>query len=444
MNPLRPLAVFFGFALCLRAAPSPVAPAPDIPTILREWLDTQRGGVAAALITREGVAFHEAGKFSADDPRPITADTQFEIGSITKVFTALLLADAVETGRLKLDAPVGAPFAPSTITLEQLATHTSGLPRLSADLKSSDPANPYARQTSSRLVKSFDAISAKTRPSASNYSNFGFAVLGQSVAASWNEPYAPLLRRRVLAPLDMTDTVVDWHQADDRRLAPGHDENQPAAHWDLAAYAPAGSLVSTTRDLAKFVRFCLAADPARPLHAALSATLKARVPSDDGGQVGLAWQIAKQDGVTVYWHNGGTGGFRSFLAFSPDTGRGVVLLTNHTRGLEAMGFALLADRRPAPPRSTQPPSAELAPYVGDYPLSRSFIMAVTASGNELFVQATKQSRLRLKRVTPDRYAVEGVDAAIVFERDPSGAVVALVLEQNGARQRASRKPPGDQ
>lgn len=392
----------------------------------------------------EGVTFHEVGKFSANDPRPITADTQFEIGSITKVFTALLLADAVQESRLKLDAPVGTPFAPNAITLEQLATHTSGLPRLPADLKSSDPANPYADQTLARLVKSFDAVARKTRPAASDYSNLGFAVLGQTVAASWHEPYAPLLRRRVLAPLDLTDTVADWRQADPPRLAPGHDEAQPADHWDLAAYAPAGSLVSTPRDLAKFVRFCLSGDTAHPLHAALADTLRPRVPSGNGGdQVGLAWQITRRDGVTVYWHNGGTGGFRSFLAFSPDTGRGVVLLTNHTRGPEAMGFALLAGKRPAPPRADAPPSAELAPYVGDYPLSRAFAMAVTASGDELFVQATKQSRLRLKRVKPDRYAVEDVEAFIVFERDSSGAVVALVLEQNGARQRAPRKAPGD-
>ena len=322
MNLSRPLALFSGLAIALglHAAPSSssATPAPDIPAVLREWLDTQRGGVAAALLTLDGVTFHEAGKFSADDPRPITADTQFEIGSITKVFTALLLADAAQEGRLKLDAPVGAPFSPSAITFEQLATHTSGLPRLPADLKSPDPANPYATQSLARLIKSFDAAARKARPAASDYSNLGFAALGQAVAASWNEPYAPLLRRRLLAPLDLTDTVADWRQADRDRLAPGHDEAQPATHWDMTAYAPAGSLVSTTRDLAKFVRVCLAADPTHPLHAALADTLRARVPSGDGNggdQVGLAWQTTKRDGATVYWHNGGTGGFRSFLAF---------------------------------------------------------------------------------------------------------------------------------
>ena len=289
-------------------------------------------------------------------------------------------------------------------------------------------------------MKAFNLAAPRAHPSAgSDYSNFGYAVLGQAVASVWGESYATLLRRRVLAPLGMDDTVAGWREADPHRLAPGHNEGQPAANWDLTAFAPAGALVSTTRDLAKFVGLCLAKDPGSPLHAALADTLRPRVSSGSGtGKVGLAWQISPRGPATVCWHNGGTGGYGSFLAFSPDTGKGIVLLTNHTRGLEELGFSLLAGKRPPPPAPTAP---ELLPCLGSYPLSPAFVITITASGKDLFLQATKQPRLSLRRVQPDRYAVNGVKAEIVFERDATGTVTGLVLEQNGARQRAPRQPP---
>lgn len=445
-----PVAALLGSALGLPAAePS----APEVASALHNWLGDLPGGVAAAWIATDGVTFHQAGRYSATDRRPITADTLFEIGSITKVFTALLLADAAREHRLALDAPVGPPFAPSAITYEALATHRSGLPRLPVGFTSIDASNPYREHELATLIEAFDRASAAARPAASSYSNFGFAALGQAVAGAWGEPYAPLLKRRVLVPLGLTDTLTDWREADPARLAPGHGDKVPAANWDLGAYAPAGSLVSSTRDLSKFIQACLASDSALPLRAALTETLRAR-PSGEApsAKIGLAWQIARRGASTVNWHNGGTGGYRSFIGFCPETGRGVVLLTNTSRALETLGFSLLPDKSPAAapvisPRpaatATKPsvaPAPELLAYLGDYPLSPTFVIAITATGNELFLQATGQGRLRLSRMRPDLYAVDKVKAQISFERDSAGRIVALVLDQNGARQRAARLP----
>lgn len=410
---------------------------------LVQWLGEQPGGVAAAYVDARGVTFANAGKFSAGDARPITSDTEFEIGSVTKVFTALLLAESVSAGKVTLDAKVGAPFAASGISYEQLATHTSGLPRLPKDFAASDAANPYVGQDLEALAKSFaaEAPGAKN-PGKSEYSNFGFAVLGQALAKAWGGSYEAVLRERVLQPLGLRETATAWREVDASRMAPGHDEQGPTGHWDLNAYAPAGALVSTTRDLARFVQAALGLVD-NPLAPALHETLQPRAETESAGRrVGLAWMIEKSGEV---WHNGGTGGFRSVVILDPVKRAGVVVLTNHTRGVENLGKALLAGTPlPAEPaKRTAPPAEALRAYVGNYPLAPSFVIAVTADGEALFLQATNQPRLALRRESADRFAVVGVEAAVSFERDANGGVVALVLHQGGRDQRAPRLAPGE-
>jgi CubicO group peptidase (beta-lactamase class C family) len=409
-----------------------------LPAALGRWLADQPGGVAAAWIDADGVAFFDVGRQSAKDNRPITPDTQFEIGSMTKVFTGLLLADAVRAGKVTLDAPVGAPFAPSRVTYLQLATHTSGLPRLPKGFSASDPVNPYAENNLAELAKAFAAAAQTARPAAAAYSNFGFAVLGQAVAGAWNRPYAALLTERVLAPLGLRDTVTSWRDADSRRLAPGHNETGPAGNWDLNAFAPAGALVSTTRDLARFVQACLGLIET-PLTDVLADAARPRVPGDTAArQQALGWIVETRGASTIVWHNGGTGGYRSFVAYDRTKRAGLVLLTNHTRGLESVGFPLLAGRPPAAPAPAAPPAEHLKVFLGNYPLAPSFVMAVTAEGGQLFLQATNQPRLKLTRLADDRYGVVGVDAEVSFERDAAGQVAALILHQNGRNQRAER------
>jgi len=414
-----------------------------MPATLAQWLGAQPGGVAAAYVDANGVTFASAGRFSASDPRPMTPDTEFEIGSVSKVFTALLLADGVQAGKVTLDAKVGAPFAASGITYGQLATHTSGLPRLPGDFTSSDPANPYAEQDLAALTKSFEAEARRAKVTTeSDYSNFGFAVLGQALAQTWGVGYEAALRERVLRPLGLRDTATAWREADATRLAPGHDAQGAAAHWDLRAYAPAGALVSTTRDLARFVQVSLGFVET-PLSAALQDTLRPRVPMDSSARrVGLAW-IVEPDGLV--WHNGGTGGFRSVVMLDPTKRVGVVVLTNHSRGVEALAKALLTGVPPAEtaPRTVAPVAEALRGYPGNYPLAPSFVMAVTAEGGTLFLQATNQPRLKLRRESGDRFSVEGVEAAITFERGADGQVAALVLHQGGRDQRAPRLAPGE-
>ncbi len=437
---------FFLFYLAALACTSLAAARPAeslLKTSLKTWLAASPGGVAAAYIDANGVLFVQAGQFSAADPRPVTPDTLFEIGSVTKTFTALLLADAVQAGKVTVDTPVGPPFAPSAVTPLQLATHTSGLPPLPTDFLLGDPENPYASVKLADLVKSFDAVAAGLKPAPSTYSNFGFAVLGHSVAGAWGQPYAELLSSRVLQPLGLRDTQPAWRAADRARLAPPHSPTGPGHNWDLGAFAPAGSITSSTRDLARYVQANLGLVQT-PLAAALADTHRPRVPSGSPtGKVGLAWQIEQRGAATVIWHNGATGGYHSFVAFDLAAKTGVVVLSNQARGVEALGNSLLTGKPLPPPRAPVAAAARLQEYIAHYPLAPSFIMAVTAEGEQLFLQATNQPRLKLDPVKADRFKAQGVEAEISFERDPAGKVTALVLHQGGLDQRAPRTAPGE-
>ncbi|MBL9213163.1 MAG: serine hydrolase [Opitutaceae bacterium] len=432
-------------ALLCAAAGQARPPESQIRASLTSWLGESPGGVAAAYIDADGVVFAQAGRFSAADDRSLTPDTQFEIGSVTKTFTAVLLADAVRASRLALEDPVGPPFARSGVTYLQLATHTAGLPPLPTDLTMSDPLNPYADSDLPALTGSFAKVAAGVKPSASSYSNFGFSVLGHAVAGAWDKPYGELLTERVLRPLQLPATRLSWRDADPSRLAPPHDPSGIGRNWDLNAFAPAGSLVSSTRDLARYVQAHLGLVES-PLAGALADTQRARV---GGGaptrQSGLAWVIERRPAGTRIWHNGATGGYRSYVGFDPDRRAGVVVLTNHARGVEALGEALLAGVPLADTPAQRPvaPDAGLVEYLGNYPLAASFILTVTAEGKQLYVQGTNQPRLKVDAMATDRFKAQGVAAEVSFERDAAGKVVALVLHQNGADRRAPRLAPGE-
>jgi CubicO group peptidase (beta-lactamase class C family) len=421
-------------------------PPVDIDKALKDWLADRPGGVAAAWIDADGVTYFSAGKFSGTDPRPITADTEFEIGSISKVFTALLLADAVEAGKVKLDAPLGPPFEGSAITYRQLATHTSGLPRLATDFIAADDDDPYADMKLDGLVRSLRTAAATAKPGPSSYSNFGFAVLGHAVAGAWGRPYGELMTERILAPLGLRDTRLAWQEADPARLAPGHNDAGPARNWTLSAYTPAGGLVSTVRDLARFVQENLGMVDT-PLATVLAEAVKPQVErGGKGRQIGLAWNLDRRGDRVAIWHNGSTGGYHSFLAFTPEKKQGIVLLTNHHATLDPLGMALLSGRMPAamPPAALYPPEvkivgAELDDYVGSYRLGAA-TFTVTREGERLFARLTGQSAFQVFASAKDEFFYKVVDAQLSFTRNAGGKVDALILHQNGVDRRAERVP----
>jgi CubicO group peptidase (beta-lactamase class C family) len=426
-------------------------PPSDVQSRLDAWIKGQPGGVAAAWVDADGATFFQSGQFDTGDPRAITPDTQFEIGSVTKVFTALLLAESERAGKVSRNDPAAKYLLPPTdpaqaslakITLLSLTTHTSGLPRLPANIGPNPDANPdpYAAYDRAALVAGLRTHGpGAVVGSAVSYSNFGVSVLGEALAAAWGTNYADALREHVLAPLGMKATTVGIAGTPPPvDLAPAHGASgQRVPNWSWQACAPCGGLRSSARDLATFLAACLDGRDT-PLRAALDATVQPQRADDDvGGHVALGWMLTDDVDRPIIWHNGATAGSHAFVAFSPKTGAGVAILANVQKGSEGLGFALLGGKPPQP-RTAVPNATD---YPGRYPFSPDFTIQITDANGSLFAQATGQPRLALRPTATDRFAVVGVPAEISFERGADGKVTALVLHQNGMDQRAPRGEP---
>ena len=424
-------------------------PPADLPARLEAWRRDLPGGIAAVWVDAEGVAFAQAGNFSTGDARPLMPDTRFQIGSVTKVFTALLLAESERAGKVargeaaaKYLLPAGDPDQAklAAITLLTLTTHSSGLPRLPANLGPNPDAadNPYGRHDRADTVAAL-RLHGPTAPvgRAVAYSNFGVGVLGEALGAAWGTSYAEALRERVLAPLQMAGaSLATEGAAVPADLAPGHAAGQRVPRWTFLAAAPAGAIEATPRELGVFLAFCLGRTES-PLRAALAATLVAQRDAPEvGGRIGLGWFIAGRPDRPIYWHNGATNGYHAFLAFSPQEGRGIALLTNDAKSCDALGRSLLGFG-PTPAVDRKIPNA--ADYPGRYPLAPTFALDVTARDGALYVQGTGQPSAPLRRVAADRFAVEGVPAEVSFARDAAGQVTSLTLHQNGKDMVAPRQ-----
>jgi D-alanyl-D-alanine-carboxypeptidase/D-alanyl-D-alanine-endopeptidase len=270
------------------------------------------------------------------DKKP-DAETLFEIGSITKVFTAILLELMAEEGSLKLDdhadkyLPEGVKLPERdgrAITLLDLATHSSGLPRLPGNLKLLD--NPYAHYSAKDLYDGLRATSLKRKPGEDfEYSNFGFGVLGRVLELRAHKPYEELVREKLLRPLGMSNTVIMLSAEHRTKLAPGHDhKGRPTGNWDFDALAGAGAFRSNASDMMKFLRANLA-PTSTALASALPVAQKTHFRNSKGARIGLGWHRLEKDGLKLAWHNGGTGGYVSFLGLDPQQQIGVVLLSNY-------------------------------------------------------------------------------------------------------------------
>ena len=226
-------------------------PPADMQARLDAFVQGKPGGAALVWVDADGAAFFNAGKFSADDPRPVTADTQFVLGSVTKVFTALLLAESERLGKVQRTDPAAKYLLPpgdpaqaslAKITLLSLTTHSSGLPRLPGDFPDA-PANPYAGISLASLITSL-RLDGPGAPAGRNvfYSNFGAAVLGSALAAAWHQSYAEALQEHVLHPLGMDATVVAVPGTKPaENLAPGHGGGKRVETWEFDSYAGAGA-----------------------------------------------------------------------------------------------------------------------------------------------------------------------------------------------------------
>lgn len=369
-------------------------------------------GVGAVLSNAQTMVF--GGKQSAEQAEP-DQNSVFEIGSITKVFTTTLLADMHLAGEVQLDDPVN-KYLPAhgrlacrrgdDVTLRHLATHTSGLPRLPANLtwQQLGSDNPYAAYSVDDLYACLAKCRLKNRPGTnSSYSNLGSGLLGHVLSLIGGGDYERLVLDRILLPLGMTDTAIHVSDEQQGRMAPGHAKGEIIKNWDFQALAAAGAFRSTVGDMLKFLRANI--DPAStPLSRTIELThelqtihtwrwycdigcmgpillaslggvlawrsfglplwlriaipiaapvamlmliLSGKLPSLD--DMALGWHFDRLDhdeadaNQWALWHNGGTAGYASYLAFSKKHQCGVILLANSDNEPDATGRKLLLD-----------------------------------------------------------------------------------------------------
>ncbi|SKA94349.1 CubicO group peptidase, beta-lactamase class C family [Prosthecobacter debontii] len=372
----------------------------------------------------------------------------FEIGSITKVFTGLLLAQAVVEGKVTLETPIsklldpGLTFADpkiAAITLKQLSTHTSGLPRLPSNHGSGvRQDDPYVAYDMKLLIDYLSTAKLDGEgPFPCQYSNLGVGLLGSLLGRVYGLSWEEAVIQKICLPLGLKNTRMTFPTSS-LPLAPPFEGKKPVSSWHFDAVAGAGALRSTAADLIAFGQAIAHADQTSLAQAfALAMQPQAVAP---GGQIGLNLFIGKRDGAEVYHHNGGTGGYRSALQVIPAKDIVRVVLINNAE-MDADG--LIARTRQAGPR-VMPAEGTLTPeqlpdYLGVYDLDREARFTVISHQNQLWCRLTGQAFLRLfpKKDAPNRFFYKAVDAEVQFTRE-AGEVTALTLFQNGRELTAKR------
>ncbi len=433
----------------------------EIRQILAERVDKYRQsvGIVVGVIEPQGRRVVSYGRLAADDLRPLNGDTVFEIGSITKVFTSLLLADMAERNEVALDDPV-AKYLPSTvkvperrgeqISLEDLSTHKSGLPRMPANVDPSNPGNPFAEYTVARL---YEFLSSYQLPwdigERYEYSNIGGALLGHALARRAGMNYEDLIEKRITQPLEMKSTRVTPTSDMKGRLAAGHAYAlEPTSNWDFGALEPTGALRSTANDLLTFLSANLGYTKT-PLSQAMAAMLKVR-RDRDRGTIGLGWFFDLRGGVEIISHSGSTGGYQSFIGYDPKARIGVVVLSNSGTGVgvDDIGVHLLNTKVPLidgeflkPPKQRKEIEIDpklLQTYTGRYRFPSSQPASITSEGGHLVLQAEGEVKIAFYPESEQEFFAKIMDAQMRFSSDAKGHITELIFYRSGQDVRVTR------
>jgi len=310
-------------------------------------------GIAIGVITEDGVSFLNYGVKSYESNDPVDEFTIFEIGSNTKTFTGVLLGTEVLKGAVKLNDPLQ-KYVPKGITvptykgneiqLVNLANHSSSLPRTALNLVRENHADPYNMYSVQDLYQSLNTLEL-TRDIGSkfDYSNYGISLLGSVLADIYKQDYEEYVLNTIAKPLGMNSTQIAITSEIKRNFAFGHNRGIQVGSWKWTklGIAPAGALRSNVVDMLKYLEANMGLKetelyPAMKLAHKLSG-------SGDGSfvEAGLGWFTSDVAGKEVIWHDGGTTGFMSFMGFTKDGKKGVILLTNSTGFPDDIGFHIL-------------------------------------------------------------------------------------------------------
>lgn len=311
-------------------------------------------GTVIGIIDKDGTRYYSFGQKSLTDVSKPDYNSIFEIGSVTKTFTSSLLSDLNEKNEINIKDSIQT-YLPvfknvmaknnKIITLENLSTHTSGLPR--------DPFNMdvnsdyrYRDYSTAKLNDFLSNYTLDTIPNTYNYSNLGILIIELAIESKMNKTYESLIKDRIANVLNMSDTEFKVSNDKRPRLVTGFRNGKETDELDLGEFQAMGGLRSTAKDMLKFLGAQLDMYPSS-LSDALKKTHSIHY-KDNNNVMGLGWEIleSKESGKTIYYHKGGTPGFVSFVGFNLEDKIGVVVLINGSRYFSDLGFKLLDQTYP--------------------------------------------------------------------------------------------------
>jgi CubicO group peptidase (beta-lactamase class C family) len=442
----------------------------EIRDLLKDRIDVQHKsvGMVVGIVTPQGRRIVSYGRLNQGDSRPLDGDTVFEIGSVTKIFTALLLADMVQRGEVVLTDPVG-KYLPSgvrvperngqKITLVDLATQTSGLPFFPKDIPLDDPATVVRLVANYSVAQLYQFLSSYELPrdigSKWEYSNSGFGLLGIALANRAGTTYEDLIRARITGPLGMTSTAIAVSPQMKNKLAAGHDSHlQPAPEIDMPAFVAAGSLRSSANDLLTFLAVFVGATKS-PLAPAMASMLETRRPGP-GWEQTLGWWIVstgpEDNGFAT--HGGETPGYTCTVAYDPKTRIGVVALSNSAVNDGGLAWHLLRPNFPLARSDAEKAAVEgkeiaidsklLDRYVGQYKVEKGptagEVITIERTGTGLILKSaySPQGGTQLHAQSEKDFFMVEIDLKVSFETDGQGPATGLVFHFAGSDTPAKR------
>jgi D-alanyl-D-alanine-carboxypeptidase/D-alanyl-D-alanine-endopeptidase len=447
---MRMLPVVFAGAIAATALNAPAVPATlppmaapsnaAIQALLNARVADNPGtGIVVGIIDRGRTMVLKAGV--SGTARPLDEHSLFEVGSVTKTFTATVLADMALRHEVDLSDPVQRDLPSGTrvperdgktITLLSLATQHSGLPRMPGNFEPEHAEDPYVDYTYDRLAAFLNSYTLPRDPGERfEYSNLGVGLLGDALADEAHTTYASLVATRVFAPLGMTETSalsVDALPATLRdRITTGHDDaGKVTAPWNFDALAGAGAIRSSVSDMLRFVRCNLGQGPLAP------TCLFAQASRDSfpGSRIGLIWMIG--DIIPIVHHGGDTAGFHAAVALTPDRERGVVVLANGGGPVDALAQALIDSA--IVPQVSEPALAldagQLDAYAGTYRGDNGIRFLFVRNGGTLTAQLGGQPAVPVFARAKDEFFHRIVPAELTFARAADDTVNGVILHQN--------------
>lgn len=323
----------------------------SVDSIMQQYFsDPNTVGASVSVLKNGETFFYNYGETKQGNHQLPTAHSIYEIGSVSKTFTATLLAFAVNEGKVKLNDPVNKylpkdipalQFNGKPITLEGLSNHSSGLPRLPDNLKEVKEENPYHNYDEQAMMEFLKHVKLTREQGAEyEYSNFAVGLLGVILEKVYKKPFDQLVLEKICKPLGMTQTIQYISKKDSGLFVSGHNEQgKPVSQWDFKAISAAGALRTSTADLIKYANANLFTSTAG-LNKAIQLT-HVKTFSKGNDEVGLGWHFVKMNDHMILSHGGGTGGFRTTISFDTDKKTAVVILANSAIDLQSEGFRIL-------------------------------------------------------------------------------------------------------